>query len=235
MNMADFIEYEKARGDAFKLLAECYLVPDQNIFLKFHALEDMLNRVCPEVVGLIQSFKGKCENDRDIERLKVDYARLFVGPYSLLAPPYGSVYLEAERRIMGDSTLHALEMYREAGLDIAQDFNDAPDHIAAELEFMHYLVFKEIRAGASGSYTIAVDYVEKQKIFLETHLGAWISAFSTQIMESAETEFYRNLSTLTTRFVKKNSESILQISLQQINESVNIRAAEDNKILRMLN
>ena len=83
---------------------------------------------------------------------------------------------------------------------------------------MYYLVFKEIKAGASGSFTIAVDYVEKQKSFLKTHLGAWVPAFSTQIMENAETEFYKNLSSLTTQFVKKNLESMLQISLQQVNE-----------------
>ncbi len=229
MDIEDFVLQEKARGNTFSLLAECYRVPDHNIFVKFHVLEDMLSRVCPEVVGLIQSFKGKYKNVSDIERLKVDYARLFVGPYSLLAPPYGSVYLEGERRIMGDSTLHALEMYRETGLDVAQDFNDAPDHITAELEFMYYLVFKEIKAGASGSFTIAVDYVEKQKSFLKTHLGAWVSAFSTQVMESAETEFYRNLSTLTTRFVKKNVESLLQISLQQINEFMSLRISENKE------
>lgn len=232
--MEDFFAYEKARGNAFRLLAECYLMPDRNILGKIHDLADMLNRVCPEVVGFIQEFNSGCENDCDIDRLKVDYARLFVGPYSLLAPPYGSVYLEGERRIMGDSTLHALAMYRETGLDIAQDFNDAPDHIAAELEFMYSLVFKEIEAIAGGYYTIAADCVEKQKSFLETHLGAWISAFSAHIMESAETEFYRNLSTLTTRFVRENLESMLQISLQQIRDSISLRAPEDKKVVRML-
>ncbi|GAH03838.1 unnamed protein product, partial [marine sediment metagenome] len=143
MNMEDFFVHEKARGNAFRLLAECYLMPDRNILGKIHDLADMLNRVCPEVVGFIQEFNSGCKNDCEIDRLKVDYARLFVGPYSLLAPPYGSVYLEGERRIMGDSTLNVLAMYRETGLDIAQDFNDAPDHIAAELEFMYSLVFKE--------------------------------------------------------------------------------------------
>ncbi len=215
-NIEDFIVHEKARGNAFKLLAECYLMPDRNILEKIHDLTDKLHCICPEVAGLIQESNSKCKNDLDTEKLKVDYARLFVGPYSLPAPPYGSVYLEAERRIMGDSTLHALEIYRETGLDMAQDFNDAPDHIAVEQEFMYYLVFEEIKASAGGFYTIAVDYVEKQKSFLKTHLGAWIPAFSTQIVENAETEFYKNLPYLTTQCVRKNLKSMLQISLQQV-------------------
>jgi TorA maturation chaperone TorD len=231
MNIEGFFAYEKARGNAFNLLAECYLMPGQNILGKSRKLIDVLHFVYPEVTGHIQEFQIQCKNDFDIERLKVDYARLFVGPYSLLAPPYGSVYMEDARRIMGDSTLHALEMYRETGLDMAQDFNDAPDHIAVELEFMYYLVFKEVGAMADQNYTIAADYVEKQKIFLEAHIGAWISEFSAHIMENAETEFYRSLSTLTTRFVRKNLESMLQISLQQINGFMSLKVAEDKKAL----
>ncbi|MFN2356106.1 MAG: molecular chaperone, partial [Desulfopila sp.] len=69
--------------------------------------------------------------------LLVEYARLFVGPFELLAPPYGSVYLETGRRLMGDSTIAVQHMYTNAGLTL--DVQEAPDHIALELEFMHYL------------------------------------------------------------------------------------------------
>jgi TorA maturation chaperone TorD len=216
--MKDFFEYEIARGKGFKLLAECYLLPAPNIVGKIQDLADILSFVCPESAEPIRECKCRGLNDGDTERLKVDYARLFVGPYSLLAPPYGSVYLESERRIMGDSTLNVLEMYREAGLDMAQDFNDAPDHIVAEMEFMGYLVFKEIEACAGKMYTAAADYVAKQRNFLESHLGAWVFEFSTRVLKSSETEFYRSLSTLTRRFVKKNLESMQQIAVQQIHD-----------------
>ena len=39
-------------------------------------------------------MRKEIENDQNFEALKVDFARLFVGPYKLLAAPYGSVYLE---------------------------------------------------------------------------------------------------------------------------------------------
>ena len=70
------------------------------------------------------------ENDRDLEALTIDFARLFVGPYKLLAAPYGSVYLDSGRTTMGDSTLDVKSRYCEAGLNAATNFKEAPDHIA---------------------------------------------------------------------------------------------------------
>ncbi len=51
-----------------------------------------------------------------MEPLKVEFSKLFVGPYKLFAAPYGSVYLDDERKVMGDSTLDVKNRYREAGL-----------------------------------------------------------------------------------------------------------------------
>ncbi|UCG79750.1 MAG: molecular chaperone TorD family protein, partial [Desulfobacterales bacterium] len=226
MKIEDFVAYETIRGNVFKLLAEFYLMPDQDMLGKIHDLAGMLRSACPEAAGPIQQLRSICKNGCDIERLKVDYAKLFVGPYSPQAPPYGSLYLEDERRVMGDSSLHALGMYREAGLHVAQDFNDAPDHIAAELEFMYYLVFKEIEAIAGGACAIAADYVGKQKHFLETHLGVWISEFSARVMERAETKFYRSLANLTKVFVRSRLEEISEVLWWAIVEFQITRARE---------
>jgi len=220
MKTEDFLAYETARANVFRLLAEFYLMPGQDMLEKVHDLADMLKSVCPEVLPHIRQLKSVCRHGSDIEQIKVDYARLFVGPYTVLAPPYGSVYLECQRRVMGNSTLDVMKGYMEVGLSISEDFRDAPDHISAELEFMYYLVLKEIEAIAGGDYTIAADYLEKQKCFLENHLGVWISEFSARVMEGAETEFYRTLSSITGGFVRRNQEGMLQISLQRINEFI---------------
>jgi DMSO reductase family type II enzyme chaperone len=185
-----------------------------------HDLAEMLKSVCPEVARPSRQLESICKHDCEIEQIKVDYARLFVGPYTLLAPPYGSVYLEGQHRVMGNSTLDVMKGYMEVGLSISEDFRDAPDHISAELEFMYYLVLKEIEAIAGGDYTIASDYLEKQKCFLENHLGVWISKFSTRVMENAHTEFYRALGTVTAQFVRANQEEMLRISLRRIDELI---------------
>ena len=156
-------------------------------------------------------MRKEFESLKDLEELKIDFARLFVGPYSLLAPPYGSIYLERERKIMGDSTLDLLETYRNAGVDLSDNFRDAPDHIAAELEFMYFLIFKEIQALENSDVDTTIDYLEKQRAFLREHLGAWVFDFADIIEKKAETDFYKNLARATRAFIEQHWDELSDI------------------------
>ena len=124
-----------------------------------------LKAVCPPAAEAAERMEAALLAHEGIEELTIDHARLFVGPFALLAPPYGSVYLEGERRLMGDSTLAVGECYREVGLEVAAGFNGTPDHIAAELEFMHFLVIKELDALTGGELERAQHFRQKQKTF----------------------------------------------------------------------
>ena len=112
---------------------------------------------------------------------------------------------------MGDSTLDAINRYREAGLDTAISFKDAPDHITAELEFMHYLIFKEIEAFANSDMETTIGIIQKQKFFLEDHLLVWVPKFAGSIVEHAETRFYQNLAKTTKAFLKENYRLVCSI------------------------
>ena len=94
-------------------------------------LEFNMANVCEPAFGFVQKMRKEFGTDADLEAFKVEFSRLFVGPYEMLAAPYGSVYLEDGRRMMGDSTLDVKNRYREAGLNTAKTFKDAPDHISA--------------------------------------------------------------------------------------------------------
>ena len=109
---------------------------------------------------------------------------------------------------MGDSTLDVRNRYREAGLDTSKTFKDAPDHIGAELEFMYYLIFKEIEAFANADIERAIGFVQRQKSFLEDHLMAWVPEFANSITENAENPFYLNLAKATETFLKENYEIV---------------------------
>jgi len=106
------------RGNTYKLLAECYQRPDGELVETVKA-EARSGRVDPRFAEVRDSLP------EDVESLKVDYGKLFAGPFEVHAPPYGSVYLEGERRVMGESTRDAARLYREAGVDI--DFEEPPD------------------------------------------------------------------------------------------------------------
>ncbi|MBT8371780.1 MAG: molecular chaperone TorD family protein [Deltaproteobacteria bacterium] len=211
METKKLLNHEASRMAAFRLLSDCYFLPDPGLSEKLENLESNMVNVCQPAVKWVQNMRKEFEAGADLEPLKVEFAKLFVGPYQLSAAPYGSVYLEGERKMMGDSTLDVRNRYREAGLDTANNFKDAPDHIGAELEFMYYLIFKEIVAFANSDIGTAIDFIQKQRSFLEDHLMAWVPEFAKSIIESAESPFYPNLAKTTKAFLRENYQIVCSV------------------------
>ena len=188
------------RADSYKLLSECYYLPD----------EELIQKVV-EVAKNNQFFAELCKSvpsGVELESLKIDYTQLFVGPFKLLAPPYGSFYLEAGR-IMGDSTIDVRNWYEKEGLDIV--ISDSPDHIAMELEFMYYLVVRQTQAANEKNLPEIQLCQHKQKSFLSSHLAAWLPDFTEIVQKYAQTEFYKKLAKLTEIFVRKDLDGCLSL------------------------
>jgi TorA maturation chaperone TorD len=213
METKDFVSHESFKMEAYQLFASCYYLPGQELATTLDLLERRLKIVCPQAAKYVLSMTEEIHHRENPERLAIEYARLFVGPYGLLAPPYGSVYLEDGRQVMGDSTMHAMAMYAETGLDVAVTFNEAPDHIAAELEFVHFLIFKSVAALGNAEVESAMRYLDMRRAFLQNHLGAWISDFARQVEENTATPFYGNLAKATRTFIQKDLEEIIEASV----------------------
>lgn len=74
------------------------------------------------------------------------YTGLFINRLGgVPAPPYGSVYLDQESRLVGASTGRVADWYAAQGLR-AQAGGEPVDHLATELEFLYFLVEREERA-----------------------------------------------------------------------------------------
>jgi len=195
----------RKRCNSYRLLAACFYEPQRNIFEKgtLQDLAESLQDICPAAADYAAAMI-KMLQEYSEEELLVDYARLFVGPSELLAPPYGSVYLEKEGRLMGDSTMAAVDFYRSRGLVMDADFREVPDHIAAELEFMYYLVYKEIEALEASDMKAAAAALEAQDSFMHVFLLRWVDKFSGRIAENADTDFYRALAGCLSSFIYKS-------------------------------
>ena len=203
MDINEFILRKKMRGDCFRLLSACFYPPKKELYLKeclFQNLTTALSQVCPEALMSSTKMEEAFLHDSG-EDLAVEYARLFVGPYELMAPPYGSVYLDHERRVMGDSTMEVIKIYKEAGLSIDQDFKELPDHIAVELEFMYYLIYQEAEALEKGQSDKALALRETQGLFLNRFLKPWVPNLCDRIKASTENEFYNCLANCVLVFV----------------------------------
>jgi TorA maturation chaperone TorD len=191
-----------ARADIYRLLSACYYQPEESFLEEevFSQLKTALSKAHTsgviEASGLDDSFRAS-----GVEALLLDYSRLFLGPFSILAKPYGSVYLDGEKVVMGDSTMQALELYREGGFDVAEDFREMPDHIAVELEFLYLLSFRISQVSDDEEQTRLVALKHR---FLENHLGRWVGTLSAAIRNGAETDFYKQLASLTEAFVRED-------------------------------
>jgi TorA maturation chaperone TorD len=217
MDIEQFIEFERARRDCYKLLAACFYQPQKKLFLDenvFEVLGNLLTCVCPDAA----LFTGKMAtsvmqyNDED---LLVEYARLFVGPNELLAPPYGSTYLDEGRKVMGESTARVMAFYKAEGLSMDEQYQNLPDHITAEMEFMYYLAYHEVKALEKNDRERAVYFLNRQEDFLRTYLDGWVVLFCEKIKEGTENGFFQALADCLSVFMSKTDRCAMPEELRE--------------------
>lgn len=111
------------------------------------------------------------------------YQQLFIGPEALAAPPWGSVYLDPEQVVFGDSH-QALKRFleQEEGVSLATARREPLDHFGLLLLLLGQLAMEERAAG--------VDRL------LGEFLLPWSGRYLEQLEEHATHPFYRSLAQL---------------------------------------
>lgn len=197
------------REDAYRLLAACYYSPAAALLEEdcSATLATLLEGLAPEAAQYAASAAvaaGHCT----LEALAVEHARLFVGPFQLVAPPYGSIYLDDAKTVMGDSTAKVAAFYHACGLHLADDFHELPDHFAVELEFMSYLAFKEREAETAGDKTEVLRFISLQREFLDRFLLPWLEPFTSAVVIDAEAPFYQAIARCTAAFINADHAAL---------------------------
>ncbi len=192
-----------ARAEAYRLLSALFCDPDVPSLLAEDVparLERTLEAAGSSAVAAARALSAALAN-ADAEGLRVEHARLFIGPGELPAPPYGSVYLDEGRRLFGPSTSAAAHSYEEAGLVLDEVQHELPDHVAAELEFLHVLAWREQEALARSALEEADRAHDAAHGFLTQHLGRWAQPFAQRIQEHTTEPVYRHLSEVLVTFI----------------------------------
>ncbi len=191
-----------SREDLSRFLAACYYEPGPEFAeeMVFESMGEAAARLDPEIAASARRL-GEAFLASGLESLLVDYTRLFLGPVDAPARPYGALWLGGEPMLMQDSTMAVVRLYAEGGFELAEDFREAPDHIAAELEFLYLLLFHERRARLDGDVAAAMRAEGLRRRLLEEHLGRWAEPFSDALRSFAQTPFYRELADLTAAFI----------------------------------
>lgn len=119
----------------------------------------------------------------DIHETDRAYHRLFVGPRKLAAPPWGSVYLDSEAVVFGDSCLAISRWMRAQGIELHEAESREPiDHIGRMLALLSWL---------------ASNRPELVGEFLDQHLLPWAPTYLEKLNSAAEGSFYQALAHLT--------------------------------------
>ncbi len=98
--------------------------------------------------------------------------------------------------------------YRAFGFSMGGPVRERPDHLAAELEFMHVLALKEVYA-AQNEFVEAVGIcADAQGKFLQDHLGKWIDLFAEALSRSAAEGPYVALARFAAEFVQADARRL---------------------------
>lgn len=116
------------------------------------------------------------------ESLPQAWQRLFIGPYALPSPPWGSVWLARESVLFGDSTLALRQWMRENGIQFEMQQNEPEDHFGSLLLLAAWLAEN--------------DRHHECEQLLAWHLFPWSSRFLDVFIDHAGHPFYQALGQL---------------------------------------
>lgn len=207
--LSDALKVLAARADLSRLLAACFYEPGPEFAEErvFDSIGKAAADIDPEMGRLARQLSQAFAADA-AQDLLVDYTRLFLAPEGPLAQPYGSVWLAGTQPLMQESTMAVLALYRDGGFELADDFRDLPDHIAAELEFLYALLFREAQGLRHGDTTALAAARALRRRLLSEHLTRWAPPFTEAMRTGAQTAFYRSLALLTSRLIASEARSL---------------------------
>ncbi|MCR5583272.1 MAG: molecular chaperone TorD family protein [Eggerthellaceae bacterium] len=177
---------------------------DCDVLRMAFAIAGALPNASDEVEALVRELSAACAR---IESVKSDYARIFVGPAALPAPPWESVYRGKKRLLMTTSTLSVREYYRACGYE-AQCLRHVPDdHLALELDFLSALAQEALDACDVGDEQSARNALQSGQTFLKAHLALWVGEFASDLREHDGSSFYCAIADALAAFVEADCEA----------------------------
>jgi TorA maturation chaperone TorD len=181
-----------AHLEARRLLAVVLCQPDRDTLVQEGVVPRLVaafKELAPGTTEPMDAFLVALDNEGQ-EALLTEYTRLFIGPDTLPAPPYGSVHLEPGRQVLGETTEAVRQFYAEEELVVSDGVNEPPDHIALEFEFAAFLLEKAATAWTNGSRVETNRLLKTARDFETAFLRSWLPDLATSIEAAAETAFY---------------------------------------------
>jgi len=173
------------RSRLYQLLASVFAFPDEELFA--FVRDGSLAAVVRDIAGGLPypletaptlRFAAPAPSYGEFES---EYIRLFdVGPAGPPCPLYGGLYGGGDRmKVMEDAT----RFYNFFQLRVAEQLRELPDHITTELEFLHYLTFREAEVHRGGGDAGSLWRAERD--FLTRHVCKWLPKLHARVTKQS--------------------------------------------------
>ena len=181
-----------ARSRAYAVFADLFTYPDRELCEA--ARDGTVGRALREVLAAVEpslasgDFDALAEVGPDDE-LSVEYTRLYdVGSGgSPPCPLYDGVYGGARMQTMEE----CVRFYNHFGLTLSDAPRELPDHLVTQLEFLHFLAFREAEAGERGEDAGA--FRRAARDFTLRHPGRYLPKLAARLARAEAGAFYRAL------------------------------------------
>lgn len=193
-----------ARSSLYRCLAAAFSFPTPELreaFASGQFLEKLL-AAAPALPFPLPAHDGlRGDSTLTHEELQQEYIRLFeVGPGRPPCPLYEGTHRSGRMKIMEE----LVRFYEHFGL--RPEAGDLPDHLCAELEFMHYLAFKEAAALHTGADS--QPYRLAQRDFLQRHLNRWLPRLRFRLEQLDALPIYLSLTRLAEEACRRDIRSL---------------------------
>ena len=149
----------------------------------------------PAQVAPLLAALGECLRDTDAAQLQAEHRRVFSHIMSADCPPCETLYT-AHHVFQQTQALSDIGGFLRAfGLEMAD--KERLDHISVELEFMHFLTYKEAYALTRHGPAKARLCREAQRKFMQEHLGRWAHRFAERLGGKAGGGYFGCVASLT--------------------------------------
>lgn len=181
-----------------------------NASLDLLRLQD--NREFDDSLRQLKNFALSFKNNKAdvLDKVRMEYTRLLIGPERLPAPPWESVYLREERLLFQESTLEIRKYYLKYNFQPAEYPHVADDHLGLELDFMAKLSEMAEKSYKVEDFNTLLSLLQEQENFIKNHLIIWVPLFAEKMQESRTSYLYPNMAILLKQF--------LTIQLKVLNE-----------------
>ncbi|QYN48049.1 molecular chaperone [Gilliamella sp. ESL0405] len=124
-----------------------------------------------------------------ISHVDLDYqfSLLFEGQGKMPAPPWGSVYLDQEKLLMGESQERYRQFLQQHGLTLNTGMNEPEDQFGLMLIAYAILLEKQKTQAANQ--------------LIDEHLMTWSSAYLDQLKHNQVSQFYRALAVVAEQYL----------------------------------